>query len=107
VSVLGECAEVDSGSTCISGHHLMLVAEGYALCCEDGVVWYPWKLSPPSAGSWGMTYVRGRDSKHIRAWVGLLWLSKDEALAFIQQDIEAHRALPFDEAAERARLMPV
>lgn len=29
------------------------------------------------------------------------------ALDFIQQDIEAHRELPYDEDRERARLRPV
>lgn len=43
----------------------------------------------------------------IPAWCGADHRSLEEALEFIQRDIDAHRDLPFDEDRERARLMPV
>lgn len=101
--------ELDSGSRCSGGHPLMMVAEGYAIC-YDGVrlAWWAWRLTPPSVRGWLLSTIRGRDGSQIAAWVyALNHDTKAEALAAIQSDMDAHRALPFDEDAERARLMPV
>lgn len=103
--------ELDSGSYCQVGHPLKLVAEGYAIC---SAVWgdcYPIRLTPPRANltRWAEFNIVGRDGKMIPAWDG--WVpdgrTKASVLAFIQDDIDAHRNLPFDEEAERARLVAV
>ena len=110
--------ELDSGSRCSEGHPLMMVAEGYAIChgegraiCDGSVrrVWWAWRLTPPRVGElWRISTIRGRDELPITAWFHLMDQAfKAEALAVIQADMDAHRALPFDEDAERARLMPV
>lgn len=103
---------LDSGSRCESGHPLMLVAEGYAYCSEEriSVSWWPWRLTPPSpelGHSWTNDLIRGRDGRPLTAWHGMAEHSLAAVLAFIQEDIEAHRGLPFNEDRERARLMPV
>jgi hypothetical protein len=106
---------IDSGSRCLGDHPLVLVAEGYAYC-SDGmeaaspVSWWPWRLTPPSpelGHSWTNDLIRGRDGRPLTAWIGEEAHSLAAVLAFIQEDIEAHRQLPFDEDRERARLMPV
>lgn len=102
---------IDSGSRCESGHPLVLVAEGYAYCSEEfWVSWWPWRLTPPRRDlgrSWTDDFIRGRDGRPLTAWHGMAEHSLAAVLAFIQEDIEAHRELPFDEDRERARLMPV
>lgn len=105
------------GATCAAGHRLELVAEGYALCFGVNEssprkrTVSLWRLSPPRTGKWARMNVLDREGNPIiPAWLGgRSWPAdmKDEALAAIQEDIDAHRALPFDEAAERARLMEV
>lgn len=106
---------LDSGSRCESGHPLVLVAEGYAYC-SDGmeaaspVSWWPWRLTPPRPDlghSWTDDFIRGRDRRRLTAWRGKEAHSLAAVLAFIQEDIEAHRQLPHDEGRERARLMQV
>lgn len=106
----------DSGSRCESGHPLMLVAEGYAYCSSTDWCgwtnsgWWPWRLSPPSPRAplrWTEDFIRGRDGEPVRVWRGSMERSLAEALAFIQEDMDSHRGLPFDEDSERARLMPV
>ena len=99
---------------CGYGHQLELVAEGYAICVEvtrsGRSMFFPWRLTPPAphyAHRWRCDRIIGRDEYPIDAWVGWICDSREEAIEFIQADAEAHRALPFDEESERARLMPV
>ena len=108
---------IDSGSRCDAGHPLMLVAEGYAYCSdEDGrrpsrPGWWPWRLAPPSPAraplQWTGDLIRGRDGEPVQVWRGPMERSLAEALAFIQEDMDSHRGLPYDEDRERARLRPV
>lgn len=101
---------IDSGSRCSARHPLMLVAEGYAYCRVPGTRWWPWRLSPPHVSRerrWSPDEIVGRDGERTKAWYGPASRSLASALDFIQQDIEAHRELPFDEDRERARLRPV
>lgn len=72
-------------------------------------VW-PWRLSPPHVSRerrWSALGIVGRDGERTKAWYGPASPSLASALDFIQQDIEAHRELPYDEDRERARLRPV
>lgn len=102
---------IDSDSRCSARHPLMLVAEGYAYCYIARFrTWAPWRLTPPHASRmhwWSADEIVGRDGERIEAWCGIDRLSLASALDFIQQDIEAHRELPYDEDRERARLRPV
>lgn len=102
------------GAKCTSGHELEIVAEGYGLCSEaidnDKTWWSPWRFTKPALNSpeqWGSWGVIGRDGTDIDAWVSPPYYSKADAMEAIERDIAYHRALPFDEDAERARLMPV
>ncbi len=107
--------DIDSGSRCLGDHPLMLVAEGYAYCSDgmeaaNSVSWWPWRLTPPHVSRerrWSAIGIVGRDGERTKAWYGPASPSLASALDFIQQDIEAHRELPYDEDRERARLMPV
>lgn len=99
--------EIDSASKCGVGHALTLVAEGYAYCTTVRGVYYAWRMSPPRVSGWGYEAIIGLDGLPIDAWVSCYCPTKFEALAFIQADIDAHRSLPFDEEAERARLVAV
>ncbi len=100
---------IASERTCDAGHPLMLVAEGYAYCQEEPTSWWPWRLTPPHASweGWSKSTVYGRDGEPIEAWLGAEHFSLERVLKFVQEDIDAHRDLPFDEDRERARLMPV
>ena len=101
---------IDSGSRCLSDHPLMLMAEGYAYCRAPGTWWWPWRLSPPHVSReqrWSAIGIVGRDGERTKAWCGPPSRSLASAQDFIQQDIEAHRELPYDEDRERARLRPV
>lgn len=104
-------SEIDSGSKCFRGHPIWLVAEGYGICYGnlDGgpLLWSPWRMTPPRTLGWSKGSIHGRDGQEIPAWFSWASDSKAETLAMIQQDMDAHRALPFDEEAERARLMLV
>lgn len=99
--------EIDSGSRCCHSHPLWLVAEGYALCLTLSDVYYAWRMSPPLSEGWCYEAIIGIDGLPTDAWVSCYCPTKFEALAFIQADIDAHRSLPFDEEAERARLVAV
>ena len=99
--------EIDSASKCRLGHALTLVAEGYAYCTTFRGVYYAWRMSPPRVLGWDYEAIIGLDGKPIDAWVNGSWNEKANVLAFIQKDIDAHRNLPFDEEAERARLVAV
>ncbi len=103
--------ELDSGSKCSDGHDIMLVAEGYAICTDGGrrPYWWAWALTKPAkTGLWHVDNIIGRKGDRIPAWVHTRGVdNKQMALSFIQKDIDARRAMPFDEEAERARLMPV
>lgn len=46
---------------------------------------------------------RARDGEPIEAWLGAEHFSLERVLKFVQEDIDAHRQLPFDEGRERAR----
>ena len=127
--------EIDSGSRCIAGHVIKLVAEGYGYCVEDysdsrfysdkfreNIAYYPdlyrpefytWRFSPPltDAGIESVTGC-GWDERALEngqvAWVQSGYsYAKGDILAAIRADMEAHRNCSFDEEAERARLMPV
>ena len=100
--------EIDSGYSCIFGHPLRLVAEGYALCHEDGF-WWAWRMTPPPPPGygWGICPTRRGGVSDEHRWISPQFLSRAAALDYIRRDIEAHRNLPFDEEAERQRLMPV
>lgn len=100
--------EIDSGSVCFSGHPLIWVAEGYAICSDSPARWCAWRLSPPAVDGWLRIWWMGQDNNEASAWVSPgLFDSRSQAMDFIQRDIEAHRHLPLDEERERARLMPV
>ena len=103
--------EIESGWLCAEGHPLRLVAEGYAICGDPSLeVWWPWKLTPPARGYWHRYPTSrnwGDSSAEEIFWVSSVLFSKEEALDYIHADIEAHRNLPFDEEAERARLVAV
>jgi len=103
--------EIESGWLCAVGHPLRLVAEGYAVCGgSDLEMWWPWKLTPPRTGGWHLLPASRNwdDPSAVESfWVSDVVFNKDEAIDFIRADIEAHRNLPFDEAAERARLVAV
>lgn len=103
--------EIDSGITCpssrkwgLSNHPLLFVAEGYAICYGTRHV-SAWAKTRPASPGWSSTFV-----DRYGWWIGdgsIAGWTREQALAFIQADIDAHRNLPFDEEAERARLMPV
>ena len=102
----------DSGGRWESGDARGLVGEGYGYCAGEriSVAWWRWRLTPPSPDlghSWTDDFIRGRDRLPLTAWRGKEAHSLAAVLAFIQEDIEAHRQLPFDEDRERARLRPV
>ena len=100
--------EIDSDYKCGFGHTLRLVAEGYALCHWYGR-WWAWRMTPPPPPGYGWatcSTTRGGIPDGYR-WVSPQFTSRDAALDHIRTDIEAHRYLPFDEEAERQRLMPV
>ena len=112
--------DIDSGSKCADGHPIWLVAEGYGLCHEDEALWWAWRMTPPRTTSavtklevygeeaaWFRYGIIMRDGSLEDRWCEGWWDTKQEALDFIQRDMDAHRALPFDEALERSRLMPV
>ena len=103
--------EIERGWLCAVGHPLRLVAEGYAICGDPSLgTWWPWKLTPPLTEDWHPFLTSrnwGDPSAGESFWVSGVALSKEEALARILADIEAHRNLPFDEEAERARLVAV
>lgn len=86
---------------------MMLVAEGYALCCNAISEWAAWSFSRPRGRGWGRSGIVGRDGLEIRAWVGVEHGTKEAAIAHIQRSIEIARRRPLSEEAERARLMPV
>lgn len=104
--------EIDSGEFCpssimwstLSNHPLRLVAEGYAICYSNNHV-SAWSRTEPASPGWSSTFV-----KDYGWWLGdgsIAGWSREQAIAFIQTDIEAHRNRPFDEEVERTRLMPV
>lgn len=102
------------GAKCVNGHALEIVSEGYAVCVNKGAPvwslgWSAWALTKPALdGQFYRHWIRGRDGQDIEAWVSKRFFSfKEEALALIQEDINAHRSRPFDEESERSRLMPV
>lgn len=95
---------------CASGHPIEIVSEGYGICRSSfpALPWSPWAFTQPaSLRLWDLYFIKGHDGKDIPAWVGANTRTKEEALAYIQDDIDAHRSRPFDEVTERARLMPV
>ena len=97
------------GARCSSGHSLEIVSEGYGLCTTSRTDWWwPWRFTPPlKANTWKVAELRAREGGFIPAWVTRACASKQEALDFINADIAAHRALPFDEERERSRLVAV
>ena len=100
--------EIDSGYECSNGHPLRLVAEGYALC-HGYSLWWAWRMTPPRPPGHGwLVYSTTRGgAPDGHRWASPGFTLRDAALDYIRRDIEAHRNLPFDEAAERLRLMPV
>lgn len=93
---------------CGIGHPIEIVSEGYGVCHDpEWQQWFAWRFTPPSVGRWWSSSIRGRDGQPVTAWRGFEKPSKAEALAYIQEDMDAHRALPFDEERERARLVEV
>jgi hypothetical protein len=97
-----------TGAKCGEWHPLEWVSEGYAICeVPAGVHWFAWRLATPVVGTWRADQIIGGDGAGIEAWVSGGLASKESALAFIQADIDAHRARPFDEERERGRLMEV
>lgn len=96
------------GAKCFAGHPLEIVSEGYGLCTNDNLHW-AWAFSLPSLLRWaeGQSSIKSKDGGKIRAWVTVQLRSREDAMDWIQRDINARRALPFDEERERARLMPV
>ena len=113
--VMDDDGLIDSGSRCSSGHPIWLVSEGYGLCTASpprgSLGWYAWRFTAPATTEWYSSFVTGRDGQYIEAWTrwwgNAGFASKKGARAFIQRDMDAHRALPYDEERERARLMEV
>ena len=103
--------EIDSGYECSQGHPLRLVAEGYAICRDEtGLYWWAWRMTPPPLATcteWGPYKTQRGGAPNGHRWVSAACRSRERALDYIRRDIEAHRNLPLDEAAERQRLMPV
>lgn len=109
--------EIDSGSKCPNGHALMFVAEGYAVCYDPdskfGDKWWAWRKGTPLTSCWNPRSELSGERYPDGWWEGLGIVyfkfapSREDCLAFIQADIDAHRSLPFDEEAERARLVAV
>lgn len=100
------------GAKCSNGHDIEIVAEGYGVCHNPNgpIPWSPWKFTRPLEGTPGLWFdydIVGQDGSPIPAWVGGDYYTKEDALEAIQDDINHHRAIPFDEERERARLMPV
>lgn len=96
----------DSGARCSIGHPLWLVAEGYALCHSDRLLWYAWSLTPRI--QWNKAYITRAATGQAIAWVyPYPFGSKAKAIAVIQYDMNEIRDLSFNETRERARLMPV
>ncbi len=102
------------GAKCANSHKLEIVSEGYAVCVtmEYGPkwpeLWAAWTFTKPALKDFYRFWIIGNDGQDIEAWVSKsFYPSKEEALAIIQDDIDAHRSRPFDEATERARLMAV
>ena len=100
------------GATCLYGHSLSLVAEGYALCEEQQLNssyrFYAWKFGPHTT-EWSTGFFRYRNDQlePANVWPDMLPTTKADCLEFIQADIDRQRAAPFDEERERARLIPV
>jgi len=100
--------EIESGSLCPNSHPMFLVAEGYAICYGTSPwnKWVSaWKMGTPLTTGWNSAF-----AQTTGWWCGEAsneYWTRDEAIDFIRADIEAHRNLPFDEAAERARLVAV
>ena len=103
--------EIDSAMLCpssrlmrITKHPMFLVAEGYAICYGDNHV-SAWARTRPVGNHWNPFFVAATGW-----WLGdgsiTSWTRK-QALDFIRADIEAHRNRPYDEDAERARLVAV
>lgn len=90
---------------CSDHHSLEIISEGYGLC--HGSFWHAWAFSQPVGPEWEDSHIFGADGAEIPAWVSYGEEDREEALALIQEDIIARRAMPFDEETERARLMPV
>ena len=108
--------EMNSGSTCEQGHPIKLIAEGYGYCyAPDWDNTHLWRFSPPRTDDgleqWGVYWTQHDLENGKEAWVTsnevANGLCPSEAVRAALADMEAHRALPFDEEAERARLMPV
>lgn len=103
--------EIDSDYKCAVGHPLRLVAEGYAICHAVPLGWWwAWRMTPPppqTKGDWGPLQTRRGGVVDGYRWISPQFPSREEAIDYIRRDIEAHRNLPFDEAAERSRLMPI
>lgn len=100
-----------SSARCSAGHPIEIVAEGYGVCYgEQAGLWTPWRFTPPGLDdplAWTAHSIYGADGREIDAWVGYDYQQKEHAIAAITADIALHRCIPFDEARERARLMPV
>src|SRR3990167_8099973 len=95
-------------ATCMRGHPLQLVSEGYAICSRPAEsliypsnYWFAWKLSPPykidNLYDWALSSIIGRDQNNIPAWCSTMFDTKTEALEHIAQDIAIHRTLPYNE----------
>jgi len=95
------------GAKCVSGHPLEIISEGHGLCVNEREKWYAWAFTKPAnARWWQRSEIIGADGQLIEAWVHYAD-EREFALNAIAADIAAHRDRPFDEATERARLMPV
>lgn len=98
------------GAKCSDNHPLEIISEGYGICHGEAW-WHAWAFSQPveeeEKWPWGPDHIIGADGAEIPAWVAIGEITRERALALIQADMDARRAMPFDEARERARLMPV
>jgi hypothetical protein len=92
---------------CAAEHLLEFVAEGFALCSNNNW-WWAWSLTKPCLQMrWNADFIIGRNERRIPAWASDFFEAREPAEDFIREEVEARRSMPFDEATERARLMPV
>jgi len=93
------------GAKCSSKHPIRLIDEGHGICGDEANGYWSWSLVPTDKG-WP-DYIIGRNGERIPARCMTWQYEYEDCLAALLNHIASIRAMPFDEEAERARLMPV